>query len=170
MIRRPEFQDLDQLQAFFHLVIEDTYIKEGLADLKKEIEEEVQSKLAYVKDDLESQGRDHHFLILEDQGKIIGTAAYGPSSHLIYDHMPGLKTVPELGSVLIHPDFQGQGHGSKLVDAIIESLSKGNKSFCLDSGYTIAKKIWTKRFGPPSKVLKDFWGPGFDHYIWHINL
>jgi len=42
--------------------------------------------------------------------------------------------------------------------------------FCLDSGYTIAKQIWTKKLGEPNIVKKDFWGEGYDHFIWYRKL
>ena len=55
---------------------------------------------------------------------------------------------------------------SEIEKVIADSFTE----FCLDSGYTIAKKIWSKRYGHPTKILKDFWAPGIDHYIWHVKF
>lgn len=170
MIRRPKIEDLKALEEFFHLVIADTYGKEGLADLVDDINEEVRSKIDYIKKDINSNGQEMYFLVYEIEQKIVGTAAIGPSGHLIYDHIPELQNIKELGSVLIDPEYQGQGIGTTLVDQIIERLSEITTEYCLDSGYTIAKQIWTKKFGEPTKILKDFWAPGADHYIWHIKF
>jgi len=170
MIRRPRIEDIKALEEFFHLVISDTFGKEGLADLVDDIKAEVSSKIDYIKKDLDSNGQEMYFLVYEMDQQIVGTAGIGPSGHLIYDHIPELKNVKELGSVLIHPEYQGQGIGTKLVDKIIDRLSEITTEYCLDSGYAIAKQIWTKKFGEPTKILKDFWSPGADHYIWHINF
>lgn len=32
------------------------------------------------------------------------------------------------------------------------------------------KSIWTKKFGEPSYVLKDYWGESSDHMIWKKSL
>ncbi|MBI9015319.1 MAG: GNAT family N-acetyltransferase [Clostridiales bacterium] len=170
MIRRPKTEDLKALEEFFHLVISDTFSKEGLAELVDDINGEVKSKMEYIIKDINSYGQEMYFLVYEIDNKIVGTAAIGPSGHLIYDHIPKLKSVKELGSVLIHPEYQGQGIGTKLVDEIIDRLSEITNEYCLDSGYTIAKQIWTKKFGEPTKILRDFWAPGADHYIWHIKF
>jgi len=170
MIRRPNLDDLKELENFFLLVIKDTYEKEGLGDLIDDIHNEVQEKITYIKEDLMSDGKKRYFLLATIDNVIVGTAAYGPSGHLIYDHFPELKDVLELGSVLVHPEYQSQGVGSKLVDAILNELRTFKETFCLDSGYTNAKKIWSRKFGQPTKVLKDFWGDGYDHYIWYKNL
>lgn len=170
MIRRLTEKDLKPLRVFFKRVIKDTYEKEGVGDLVDDILDEVNSKIEYVAKDLETNGQSHYFLVYEQESKIIGTSAFVPSGHLIYDHVPELKTVMELGSVLIDPDYQNKGIGTKLVDKTILELKKRYTEFCLDSGYKIAKKIWSKRFGEPIKILEDFWSPGADHYIWHIKF
>jgi len=170
MIRQVLREDLKALEVFFELVIRDTYVKEGIGHLEKEILEEVAQKMTYVSDAIGNNESKHYFLLALEDKKIIGCAAYGPSSHLIYDHIASLKDVVELGSVLIDPVYQNMGYGKALVDKVIDEISTFTDEFCLDSGYTIAKKIWTKKFGQPKLILKDFWGPGFDHYIWHINL
>lgn len=170
IIRRPVDEDKLKLKTLFQCVIKDTYEKEGLSHMTDEINDEVHQKMVYLEQDLESDGEIQHFLIAESEEQIIGCAAYGPSSHLIYDHIAELKDVLELGSVFVHPNYQNQRIGKQLVTAVLNDLSKVADQFCLDSGYTIAKKIWTKRFGKPQLILKDYWGEGFDHYIWHISI
>lgn len=170
IIRRIKREDKVQLKSLFETVVTDTYTKEGIGHMTKEIKEEVESKMKYIETDFETEGKEQHFLVAEVEGKIVGCGAYGPCSHLIYDHLPELKSVLELGSVFVHPDFHNQKIGSRLVDQVLVDLKEVADEFCLDSGYTIAKKIWTKRFGKPQLILKDFWGEGFDHYIWHVKF
>jgi hypothetical protein len=44
-----------------------------------------------------------------------------------------------------------------------------NKKYLFDSGFTVAKKIWTHLYGEPYKVIKDYWGQGVDHFIWYFD-
>lgn len=170
IIRRIKREDRVQLKRLFEIVVSDTYEKEGIGHLTEDINNEVEAKIEYIEKDFDTQGKAQYFLVAEIDDQIVGCAAYGPCSHLIYDHLPELKSVLELGSVLVLPDFHNRKIGSQLVDRVLMDLKKISNEVCLDSGYTIAKKIWTKRFGEPQLILKDFWGEGFDHYIWHVNL
>lgn len=163
MIRRPCSDDRKDLLDFFTLMIRDTYTKEGVGHLEEDIENEIHSKMLYLKQDFDTEGRDHYFLILEKEGSIIGSAALGKPSPLIVDYLPQLKSSIELGSVFIHPDYQGMGYGKKLLEKILENV----ETYCLDSGYKRAQKIWTHMFGQPCYIVKDLWGIGSDHYIWY---
>ncbi len=49
-------------------------------------------------------------------------------------------------------------------------LGKGVNDFTLDSGYPTAQKVWRKMFGEPTYLMKDKWGEGFDHFIWHVKM
>ena len=104
--------------------------------------------------------------------KILGTIAYGPAGSLIVELSNGAyDKYGEIGSVLVHPDYHNQGIGTLMLNAMyLVMLGKGITSFCLDSGYTIAKKIWTKKLGTPNIISKDHWGEGFDHYVWFRSL
>lgn len=165
-IRRPNRNDANELHHFFEQVISDTFQKEGLGHLTDDINNEIKEKDNYLATDLKTNGLEHYFLIGEIDGKIIATAALGKPSYLIADMTPEIKDLKELGTVYVHPDYQGKGYGKLIVDKVLE----GQKEFCLDSGYTVAKKIWTHIFGPPYYIAKDFWGEGYDHYIWKISF
>lgn len=49
-------------------------------------------------------------------------------------------------------------------------IVKNIEEFCLDSGYTKAKKIWNKKLGEPNIIMKNYWGEGYDHSIWYRKL
>jgi GNAT superfamily N-acetyltransferase len=99
---------------------------------------------------------------------VIGSIEYGPVSQLIIDLTNGeLKELVEVGTVYVHPDYQGTGIGTLLLNVMFLTLkNKGIEDFCLDSGYKRAQKIWTKKFGEPDYLKKDYWSPGFHHMIW----
>ena len=171
-IRRPRKMDIEKLYQFFKDVIIDTFARENLAELRDDIENELNCKMDYLKSDFTSDGKNRYFLLAVEGEKIVGTIEYGPASDLIDRCTSGeLKVWDEVGTVFVHPHYQGQGIGNLLLEEMMRTLQmKGIKEFCLDSGYTVAQKIWKKKFGEPAYLLKDFWGIGNDHMIWMIRL
>lgn len=171
-IRRPTEDDKDRLVKFFKIVVVDTFIKEGIEEMVEDLEEEIESKKQYLENDLKSNGELRCFLIAEYEGCIVGTIEYGPASDLINSCTHGkYKNLYEIGTVFVRPDYQGQGIGNLLLNAMIQELQcKGIKEFCMDSGYSNAQKIWRKKFGEPDYFIKDYWGEDRHHLIWKINL
>ncbi|MBE7103572.1 GNAT family N-acetyltransferase [Bacillus cereus] len=173
-IRRPNSDDIDELYLFFRIVIMNTYKNEGLSQLLDDIENEINTKKQYLKSDFESNGENRYFLLAIDKGndKIIGTIEVGPASALINSCTGGvLKDLYEIGTVFVLKEYQRKGIGSLLLNAMfLTLLGKGITEFYLDSGYKNAQKIWKKKFGEPSYVLKDYWGESSDHMIWKKSL
>ncbi|PEC22072.1 GNAT family N-acetyltransferase [Bacillus cereus] len=173
-IRRPNSDDIDELYLFFRIVITNTYKDEGLSQLVDDIENEINSKKQYLKNDFDSNGENRYFLLAIDTNndKIIGTIEIGPASTLINSCTSSvLKDLYEIGTVFILPEYQRKGIGSLLLNAMyLTLLSRGITEYCLDSGYKKAQSIWTKKFGKPSYVLKDYWGESNNHMIWKKSL
>ncbi|EJS68445.1 N-acetyltransferase [Bacillus wiedmannii] len=173
-VRRPNSDDLDELNMFFRLVITDTFKNEGLSQLLDDLENEIKTKKQYLKNDLESNGENRYFLLAVDTSndKIIGTIEIGPASTLINSCTGGVfKDLYEIGTVFVLPEYQRNGIGKLLLNAMyITLLSRGITEYCLDSGYKKAQSIWTNKFGEPSYVLKDYWGESSDHMIWKKSL
>ncbi|PTM58435.1 GNAT family N-acetyltransferase [Desmospora activa] len=171
-IRRPDHGDLEALMQFFRIVVTDTFAKEGLAHLQDDIEQEIESKIQYLNQDLETSGEQRYFLIALIAGNVVGTIEYGPLNPLILQTAgEGIKEVMEIGTVFVHPDYQGRGIGSLLLNVIwLSLLSRGYREFCLDSGYTIAQKIWKKKFGEPDHLLQNYWGEEVHHMIWRRSI
>ncbi|PIE94706.1 GNAT family N-acetyltransferase [Bacillus fungorum] len=168
-VRRPNLNDVDELYLFFRIVITNTYKNEGLSQLLDDIENEINSKKRYLKNDFDSNGENRYFLLAIDTNndKIIGTIEVGPASTLINNCTGGaLKELYEIGTVFILPEYQRKGIGSLLLNTMfLTLLSRGITEYCLDSGYKKAQSIWTKKFGEPSYVLKYYWGESSDHMI-----
>lgn len=173
MIRRPQKVDIEELDLFFSKVIKDTFEREGLSELKDDIKAEIENKNQYLRDDFDSLGKNRYFMIAIDTeyNKVIGTIEYGPASELINICTNGaMKDLYEVGTVFVHPNFQGRGVGSLLLSVMfLTLLNRGIKEFCLDSGYNNAQKIWKKKFGEPDYLLENYWGEGADHMIWRRN-
>jgi len=167
-IRRPELGDCQELHQFFRSVITDTFAKENLADLVEDIEQEIKTKESYLKIDYDSLGVNRYFLLAVANKQIIGTIEYGPSSRLIHELTQGaLQNMVEIGTVLVHPEYQQQGIGNLLLSVLLLSLrNKGIEEFCLDSGYNRAQKYWVKKLGEPDYRFKNYWSEGNDHMIW----
>ncbi|MDF2789733.1 MAG: hypothetical protein K0S80_2831 [Neobacillus sp.] len=163
-------EDIKELNQFFRIVITETFRREGLMGLIDDIEAEIDSKNNYLQMDLDSNGEKRYFLIALAENKIIGTIEYGPASELIQDCTNGkLGNHVEVGTVFVHPEYQRQGVGNKLLAEMLYTLkAQGIVEFCLDSGYKNAQTIWIKKFGEPDYLLKNYWGQGQDHMIWKI--
>ncbi|WP_409274473.1 GNAT family N-acetyltransferase [Neobacillus sp. SCS-31] len=171
-IRRPTGGDTIELHRFFRTVIVDTYRKEGIGDQVDDLEEEIKTKEYYLATDLATNGRDRYFLVAVTGERIVGSIEFGPASSLIRECTDGeLSGLLEVGTVFVHPEFQQKGIGNLLFASIVGVLrDKGIEECCLDSGYRNAQKIWKKKFGVPHYVLKDYWGEGFDHMIWRVDV
>ncbi|WP_226683000.1 GNAT family N-acetyltransferase [Sutcliffiella horikoshii] len=171
-IRRPRAEDINELHHFFRTVIEDTFIKEGIGNQLEGLEAEIEYKKAYFTDDLASNGENRFFLLALEREKIIGTIEHGEASDLICKCTDNaLKQLHEVGTVFVHPDFQRKGVGNLLLKNMYRTLlNKGIREFCLDSGYARAQNIWKKKFGEPSYFLENYWGEGYHHMIWKINV
>ncbi|MGE8206991.1 GNAT family N-acetyltransferase [Heyndrickxia sp. NPDC080065] len=173
-IRRPRVEDIEELHQFFDIVIKDTFANERLSELADDIENEIESKKKYLKYDFESYGKERYFLIAFDKmgNKIIGTIEYGPASELIDKLTEGaMKDLHEIGTVFVHPDYQGRGIGRLLLNVMfLTLLNREIKEFCLDSGYSNAQKIWKKKFGEPDYFLQNYWSEGSHHMIWRRSI
>lgn len=171
-IRRPRFGDIEALNDFFTMMLEDTFAKEGLADLVDDIKKEIEAKKHHLHEDLNSMGKSRYFLLALDGGRIVGTIEYGQANEVIADCSGGkLKETVEIGTVFVHPDYQRQGIGTLMLNVMYLTLMNRNiEEFCLDSGYKRAQKVWKKKFGEPDYLLKDYWSEGFDHMVWRRSL
>ena len=171
IIRRPNEGDKMEIGKLFELVLTHTYNKECKTYDVEDLEGEIDTKNKYLLSDFASEGEARHFLIAESNEKILGTIEYGYPNDLILSVDSAFKDLVEVGSVFVHPDYQGQGIGNLLLNGIYEELKKDNlKEFCLDSGYSTAQKIWNKKFGEPLYVLERYWYGEYDHMIWRVDI
>ena len=171
-IRRVNAGDIDQLHNLFKVVINDTFKINDIEDLKDEIDEEIKTKKRYLELDINSKGKDRYFLIAEQDSKIIGCIEYGKVGKMIIDCTDGkIESNYEVGTIFVLPNYQGIGVGRKLIESIVDRLkSIGQVKFCLDSGYKTSQKIWTHKFGTPDCHIPDYWGEGYHHMIWEVEI
>ncbi|WP_051775420.1 GNAT family N-acetyltransferase [Paenibacillus tyrfis] len=143
-----------------------------LSHLVNDMEKEIEEKRNLLHLDLESNGKERYFYVALHNEKIIGTIEYGPSSKLIHDLTHGaLDMLFEIGTVYVHPNFQGHGVANLLLNAIFLTLQgKGISEFCLDCGYKNAQQIWRKKFGEPTYLFPNYWNEGTDHMIWRKRV
>jgi len=171
-IARPRIEDMDLINAFFKIVLYDTFKRNELLDLIETYNEEINDKRRCLNQDFESCGNDRYFLIAKDKELIVASIEYGLSNNLINSCTNGaLKDLVEIGTVFVHPDYQKKGIGNRMLNSIFRELDKkGIKEFCFDSGYKSAQKIWIKKFGNPQYFFKDYWGEDANHMIWRLKV
>lgn len=170
-ITRPQTEDTEEIYNLFKIVIADAFKQDGIDD-NNGIQEEVEKQSGFLDQDFKSHGNDVFFLIARTEKQIVGTIAYSKANHLIKDSLKiDLQNVPEITTVYILPEFQGKGIGSLLFNAILISLLHKNvDEICLDGGYKKSQSYWIKKLGNPTVILKDHWGKGLDHLVWHCKL
>jgi len=160
--------DIKSTFRVFETSIPDAFEKEGLGLSKEVIRRDIEHKKYLLEASLDLTNTDIYFIIAKLEDTVIGTISFGSCGEDIKKCTENqLNDVRELGSLFVLPHYQGQGVGSALINAMVEHLYKqGTDQFCLDSGYKRAQKRWLRKFGEPHKVVKDYWGPDYDHMIW----
>jgi GNAT superfamily N-acetyltransferase len=160
--------DKEAAYQVFEVAIPDAFEREGIGDLKEFIQEEILYKKSMIDASLEQPQSDIFFLTAKIGDKVIGTISFAHCDKDMEKCFDGeIGVIGELGSLYVLPDYQDQGIGSALINALaVELHNQGIKQFCLESGYKRAQERWTRKFGVPYKVLKDYWGLGADNMIW----
>lgn len=171
IIRRPRIEEIDLINDFFTIMLKHTFDINKISEIE-ELEEEIGNKKRYINQDLETKGMDRFFLVAEFNDEIIGTIEYGASSDFINKCTNNeFVDMLEIGTVFVHPKYQGQGIASLLLyDLFQELFNKGVKEICLDSGYKAAQGIWCRKFGHPEYCLENYWDQGNHHMIWKVNI
>ncbi|MDO7907606.1 GNAT family N-acetyltransferase [Paenibacillus sp. JX-17] len=167
-IRRPRLEDSKELHKFWRKVITDAYAQEGISDQLDSLEEEIHVKEQQLADCFAGEEAGRFILVALVGDQIVGTMGYGPASPLIVEaSQQALAGWTEVGTVYVDPAYQRRGVSRQLLKAIGEALqARGIRQFCLDSGYRAAQQAWTRTFGEPAYILKDYYGEGGDHMIW----
>lgn len=171
IFERPSKDDVIKLHNFFDKVIDHTFDANGIGHLDEFIQEEKISKRSALRQDFDSEGNIRLFYVAKIEGNIVGTIEIGPSNEILKKNVPEVCHLKEVGTVYVHPDYQGQGIGKALLGRMNDALyALGEKQYVLDSGYPIAQKVWRKVLGEPYKVLLDYWGEGGHHSIWIVDV
>lgn len=165
--------DYEGLKTFMKMMILDTFEKNGIAHLKKDLEEEIADKMVFLEKyyELIEEDSKPFLCILKKSDDIIGTVSLARANALIVRATKGLlKDTLEIGNFFIHPSVQGQGFGTRLLKETLLWLKNNDvKEFCLDTGYPKAQIFWQKHLGKPVYDFKDYWEPGSRYMIWLVK-
>ncbi len=172
VIRRPVIDELAGINAFFEMMLKDTFEANGISNLTELLEEEIQVKKKYILQDFTSNGKDRFFLLAVYEGNLIGSIEYGASNEVLNKCTNNeMKDILEIGTVFVHPKYQKQGVSSILIYNLFLKLSSNLiQEVCFDSGYKIAQAVWSKKFGSPNYCRKDYWAVGSHHMIWKVGV
>jgi len=160
--------DIKSVYTVFELSIADAFHKEGIEDCEEDIIIQVEEKKKLINSLLDNKESGLYFLVAKVDDNVIGTISFGPCGDAIKNSTNNeLNSIGELGSLYILPDYQDKGVGTALINSMIKYIhGLGIKEFCLDSGYSGAQKRWTRKFGKPYKIAKDYWGEEADNMVW----
>ncbi len=171
-IEKALLADEAQICNFFELMLIDTFKKNDIWDMEELLKDEIEEKGMFIHEALTEPNTQRHFLVAKLEGNIVGTIAAGPANKDILEGSGGAcDGWLEIGTVFVHPDYQGKGLGNLMIEAIETWMKTQSVSqYSLDSGYKLAQKTWTKKYGEPTYLLKDHWAEGADHMIWCVKL
>lgn len=172
IIEKAVLADEAQICSFFELMLIDTFKQNDIWEMQALLHEEIKEKCRFIHESLTEHHTQRYFLVAKFDDKIIGTIASGPANNDILEGSGGqCEGWQEIGTVFVHPNYQGIGVGHLMIQAIEQWLkNQGICHYSLDSGYKLAQKTWTKRYGEPTYLLKDHWAEGADHMIWCVWL
>lgn len=164
-----ESSDIPEVRLLIELVIRDSFIQQGVDIVKQQAK--LEEQIAFVTSKLDQpQDEDFIFFTARQQSKIVGLMGIGSLTAPVKLALAKLQHsetgVIEIMSAYIHPEFQGQGIGTKLLQTILVHLKHSQyTTFALDTGYLKAKEFWTRRLGNPSVCLDKYWGKA-DCWVW----
>ncbi len=170
---KPSLHNFEEVKSLFSQTVADNFKKEGNFESHKvDLKQEVDALIANVAHSIRTQGEKEYYLLASIEGTIVATIAYGKANSIIQDHLPGVNAnIPEIKSVYILPRYQRKGIGTFLFAKIQARLvDQGIQGFYLDCGYSQTQPFWKKKLGEPVLVLKDYWGPNADHFIWEVAI
>jgi D-alanine-D-alanine ligase len=103
------------------------------------------------------QKSDYRFLVLEDEGVVLGYACWGP--------IPGTQSSAELYWIAVHPTRHGQGLGRALLDTTESWMARvGRTRVYLDTSmrpqYAPTRAFYLRCGYQIAAELPDFYAPG----------
>jgi D-alanine-D-alanine ligase len=109
----------------------------------------------------------YHFLFAEQGGKVIGYCCYGP--------IPCTEGSFDIYWIAVHNDNRGQGIGKILLKKNEELIAAlGGRGIWVETSgqekYQPTRKFYTSNHYHVEAVLKDFYGPGDDKFIFVKRL
>jgi GNAT superfamily N-acetyltransferase len=168
-------QYLNETYEVLRLAVNDAFIKDGVdMELYKDIiAEEIDSKLARLKDSLSENAVNNIFIaLIEDH--VTGVIGYGKLTAPVKTIINTQKTpAPDamIVSTYVSPSFQRQGVGKFLFENLIKELKTQNlQTYALDSGFQVGKSFWVKMLGEPNYILHNYYEHKFDSYVWFGKL
>ncbi len=167
-IVEPGLSDRPGILHVLERSIEDAFAQETLEHRDDEIRDLVGEKAAMYDESLADGGHGIRFLAAKQGQQVIGVISYGPCGTAVRECTgEALAGIGELGTLYVLPEYQNQGIGSALIQALLQQLAReGVEQFCLDGGFKGSQKRWLCKFGAPYVTVPDYWGPGADSMVW----
>jgi ribosomal protein S18 acetylase RimI-like enzyme len=163
-------QDIDKTKQLAALVIQNSFENDGVAHkYEKYLSEEI---IRVQKKFNQDQKENYYFLIGKIGGNVVGTAGYGikvgePIKLALKQLHLADKSIVELMSFYVHPQYQEKSIGSKLLQALLAHLKQADyQYFSLYTGYQKAKDFWRKKLGEPEVILPKYFEESLDCSVW----
>ncbi len=161
-IRKITTEDIEPLRPILEYWVKDSESQETIID-------EVDSIIESIEENINGQGNKSFFVAFDSEGKALGMMGYSEPSKDMAEYSRTDKPV-EFINAYVGAESRGQGVG-KLLAKHLESEAKllGYKEIIVNSGPRYQETgwaFWTRIYGSPIAVLKDYYGPGLDAPVW----
>lgn len=172
IIRKPLITDLQLAKEMFEASIPEAYDVDGYGEYLEDIANEINAKMTRLNAYLASPETQGFYLVAEEDGRLIGTIAFGPIRDEIKQVLnPDCPSQGELGSMYILPEYQGAGIAREMIEKMMQLLKEGGIQYaCFDSGFKAAQKKWRHKFGEPYQVVPNYYDEGVDLMIWLVEV
>jgi ribosomal protein S18 acetylase RimI-like enzyme len=130
--------------------------------------EEIAVALELFDESLENQGRDYEFIgVFSPEGELTGYACYGAT--------PGTEGTYDLYWIAVHPEHQGEGGGSRLLDEVERRLNEREARLLVvetsaRSDYESTRRFYERRGYGEHARIGDFYAVGDDRVIYAKRL
>jgi GNAT superfamily N-acetyltransferase len=161
-IRKITSEDIEPLRPILECWVKDSESQETIID-------EVDSIIESIKENINGYGNKSFFAAFDSEGKVLGMMGYSEPSKDMAGYSQTDKPV-EFINAYVDAESRGQGVG-KLLAKHLESEAKllGYKEIIVNSGPRYQETgwaFWTRIYGSPIAVLKDYYGSGLDAPVW----
>jgi ribosomal protein S18 acetylase RimI-like enzyme len=130
--------------------------------------DEIEVALELFDESLENQGRDYEFVgEFSREGELIGYACFGAT--------PGTAGTYDLYWIAVHPEHQGEGGGSRLLDEVERRLrERAARMLVVETSsrtdYASTRRFYGRRAYAECASIRDFYAFGDDRLIFAKRL
>lgn len=166
VVRGAQLKDIERLKPILEHWIRDR-------DKGHALPEEVDQTIAAIKESIDGKNERQYIVIEDTEGHAVGIMGFKKPDKVMKTFARTKNTV-EFINAYVDPRLSGKGVGSILLRELEEVVRLfGYKEVIVNSGpryKDTAWDFWTKAYGEPAYIAKEYYGRGGDAPVWRKQL